>query len=160
MNALILKNVKYHHVMKMQPVKIPLVVLNVNVMTVLTVMGLLVWTSMNAQHLILDSMNVANLLHAPIPLAHMTVYAILVSKVMATIVAISTSVNLRSITVHSMLDVTIPWVHIHVNVILGFLVMAKLVITSMNAPKTVYVDQILYALMNLVVTHVTVKLDS
>ena len=62
----------------------------------------------------------------------MIVNAILVSKVMVTIVAISTSVNLRSITVHSMLDVTIPWVHIHVNVILGFLAMAKLVITSMN----------------------------
>ena len=118
---------------------------------------------MNAQHLMnntcttLDSMNVANSPHAPIPLAHMTVYAILVSKVMATIVAISTSVNLRSITVHSMLDVTILWDHIHVNVILGFLVMAKLVITSMNAPKTVYVNQIPYSLINLVVTYVTVK---
>ena len=76
---------------------------------------------MNAQHLILDSMNEANSPHAPIPLAHMIVYAILVSKLMATIVALSTSVNLRSITVHSMLDVTILWHHIHVNVILGFL---------------------------------------
>ena len=108
MNALILTNVKYHHVMKMQPVKIPLVVLNVNVMMVLTVTGLLVWTSMNAQYLILDSINVANSHHVLIPLSHMTVNAILISKVMVTIVAISTSVNKRSITVHSMLDVTIP----------------------------------------------------
>ena len=80
MNALILTNVKYYHVMKMQPVKIPMVVLNVNVMMVLTVTGLLVWTSMNAQYLILDSMNVANSYHVLIPLSHMTVNAILISK--------------------------------------------------------------------------------
>ena len=169
MNALILTHVKYHQVLKMQPAKIPLVVLTVNVMMVLTMTGLLVWTSMNAQHLMnntcttLDSMNVANSPHAPIPLAHMTVYAILVSKVMATIVAISTSVNLRSITVHSMLDVTILWDHIHVNVILGFLVMAKLVIKvviSTNVPREISVEKVPNALMILVVTHVTVKLNS
>ena len=61
----------------MQPARIPLVVLTVNVMMVLTVTGLLVWTSMNAQHLILDSMNVANSHHVLIPLARMTVNAIL-----------------------------------------------------------------------------------
>ena len=54
--ALILTNVKYHHVMKMQPVKIPLVVLNVNVMMVLTAMEKYVLTLMSVR-LILITVN-------------------------------------------------------------------------------------------------------
>ena len=48
----------------------------------------------------------------------------------------------------------------YLNVTMDFLVMAKLVIISANVPKKISVDQILYVLTNLVITHVTVKLDS
>ena len=129
-------------------------------LVVLTITKLLVLTSMNIQPLIADKINVANLTHVPILLIHTTADVMLDLKVMATIVVISMSVNLRSITVHLMLDVTTRWDHIHVNVTVDFLVMAKLVLTSTNVPKQISVDRILYALTNLVVTHVTVKLDS
>ena len=90
----------------------------------------------------------------------MTLNVMLVSKVRVSDVVIFMSASLRSIIVHLMLDVTTRWDHIHVNVTVDFLVMAKLVITSTNVLTEIYVDQILYALMNLVVTHVTVKMDS
>ena len=46
------------------------------------------------------------------------------------------------------------------NVILDFLVMAKRVIISTNAPKKVFVDRMPFALTNLEVSHVTVKMVS
>lgn len=153
-------SVQCHHVMRMHHAEILLVVLAVNIMMVLTVMGLLVSTSMNVQHLIVDNINVANSPHVLIPLAHITVNVMLVSKVMVSVVVILMSASLRSIIVHLMLDVTTRWDHIHVNVTVDFLVMAKLVIISANVPKKISVDQILYVLTNLVITHVTVKLDS
>ena len=115
---------------------------------------------MNIQRLIVDNINVANSPHALIPLAHITVNVMLVSNVMVLVAVILMSASLRSIIVHLMLDVTTRWDHILVNVTVDFLVMAKLVIISANVPKKISVDQILYVLTNLVVTHVTVKLDS
>ena len=140
--------------------EILLVVLSVNLMMVLTLMRLLLTMSMNVQHLIEENINVVDSPHVLIPLAHMTLNVMLVSKVMVSDVVIFMSASLRSIIVHLMLDVTTRWDHIHVNVTVDFLMMAKLVITSSNVPKKISVDQILHALTNLVVTHVTVKLDS
>ena len=110
---------------------------------------------MNVQRLIVDNINVANLPNVLIPLAHMTVNVMLDLKVMVSVVVILMSASLRSIIVPLMLDVTTRWDHIHVNVTVDFLVMAKLVIST-NLSKEISVDKILYALMNLVVTHVTV----
>ena len=129
-------------------------------MIVLTVMGLLVSISMIVQYLILDNINVVNFPYVLILLVHMTVNVMLVSKVTVSVVVILMSASLRLIIVPLMLDVTTRWDHIHVNVTVDFLVMAKLVLTSTNVPKQISVDRILYALTNLVVTHVTVKLDS
>ena len=117
--------------------------------------------STNIQHLIVED-NVVKSPHVLIPLAHMTVNVMIVSKVMVVVVVILMSASLRSIIVHLMLHVTTRWHHIHtyLNVTMDFLVMAKLVIISANVPKKISVDQILYVLTNLVITHVTVKLDS
>ena len=71
--------------------------------------------STNIQHLIVED-NVVKSPHVLIPLAHMTVNVMMVSKVMVVVVVILMSASLRSIIVHLMLDVTTRWDHIHVNV--------------------------------------------
>ena len=66
----------------------------------------------------------------------------------------------RLIIVRLMLDVTIPLDHIPVNVILDLLVMERLVITSTSVPIQVSVEPIQFALMNQVITNVTVTKGS
>ena len=92
----------------MQPVKIVLAALSVNVMMASTVMDSLVLTSTNVQHLTIDDINAANSPRVLILLDHTIANVMLVSKVMALIAKTSMNVNLRSIIVHLMLDVTIP----------------------------------------------------
>ena len=68
--------------------------------------------------------------------------------------------ELELIIVSLMFDVTIPLDHIHVNAILDSLVIERLVITSTSVRIQDSVEPIRFALMNQVVTNVTVTYGS